>query len=124
MLEGRQGGAAGGAPASNGEANGASNVSQGPDALAASCFENFARVRLTASMAALFSLLIAFIVTPWAARRLLPRKGSAHEVGEGKSTRLYRRVMGLSASWAFVCFTRSFNRSNELAHRFLSSLYP
>ena len=46
-----------------------------------------------ASAAMLFSLLVAFIVTPWASLRLLPRemKTTAHE--EGWTTRLYRRAM-------------------------------
>ncbi|HET8772159.1 MAG TPA: efflux RND transporter permease subunit [Thermoanaerobaculia bacterium] len=47
-----------------------------------------------ASAAMLFSLLIAFLVTPWAARRLLAREGAAHSTAEGWSTRMYRRVMG------------------------------
>ncbi len=46
-----------------------------------------------ASAAMLFSLLVAFIVTPWASLRLLPReiRATAHE--EGWTTRLYRRAM-------------------------------
>ncbi len=47
-----------------------------------------------ASAAMLFSLLIAFMVTPWAARRLLARGGSSHAVAEGWSTRMYRKLMG------------------------------
>ncbi|HEX7679036.1 MAG TPA: efflux RND transporter permease subunit, partial [Thermoanaerobaculia bacterium] len=47
-----------------------------------------------ATAAMLFSLAIAFIVTPWAARRLLARKGNGHSVAEGWSTRMYRRLMG------------------------------
>ena len=47
-----------------------------------------------ASAAMLFSLLIAFLVTPWTARRLLAREGSAHPTKEGWSTRMYRRAMG------------------------------
>jgi multidrug efflux pump subunit AcrB len=47
-----------------------------------------------ASVAMLFSLVIAFVVTPWAARRLLAREGSSHSVAEGWSTRMYRRLMG------------------------------
>jgi multidrug efflux pump subunit AcrB len=47
-----------------------------------------------ASAAMIFSLLIAFMVTPWAARRLLAREGGAHAIAEGWSTRMYRRVMG------------------------------
>jgi len=47
-----------------------------------------------ATAAMLFSLAIAFVVTPWAARRLLARKGNGHSVAEGWSTRMYRRLMG------------------------------
>ena len=48
-----------------------------------------------AAAAMLFSLIIAFIVTPWAARRLLSReKSAAHDQAEGRSTRMYRRLMG------------------------------
>jgi multidrug efflux pump subunit AcrB len=47
-----------------------------------------------ASAAMLFSLAAAFIVTPWAAARLL-RTASAHgHAPEGAATRLYRRAMG------------------------------
>jgi multidrug efflux pump subunit AcrB len=52
-----------------------------------------------ASAAMVFSLLVAFIVTPWAAVRLLKSKGDAHghldqsESSEDWSTRLYRKVM-------------------------------
>jgi multidrug efflux pump subunit AcrB/rhodanese-related sulfurtransferase len=48
-----------------------------------------------ASAAMVFSLLVAFIVTPWASLRLLKRH-SKHEseIKEGWTTRLYRRVMG------------------------------
>jgi multidrug efflux pump subunit AcrB len=47
-----------------------------------------------ASAAMAFSLLVAFVVTPWAAVRLLKR--SAHHVDSNEDllTRLYRRVMG------------------------------
>ncbi len=45
-----------------------------------------------AAAAMLFSLVIAFMVTPWAARRLLSRDGADH-VAEGWSTRMYRRLM-------------------------------
>lgn len=52
-----------------------------------------------ASAAMIFSLLVAFIVTPWASVRLLGKeqhKNSHHGEGhqEDWSTRLYRRVMG------------------------------
>lgn len=48
--------------------------------------------------AMIFSLLIAFTVTPWAARRLLGGRGQAHAKAHGKPrdslfTRLYHRVM-------------------------------
>jgi multidrug efflux pump subunit AcrB len=49
-----------------------------------------------ATAAMLFSLLVAFIVTPWTGVRLLRREadgGHAH-AEEGYSTRLYREVMG------------------------------
>jgi multidrug efflux pump subunit AcrB len=50
-----------------------------------------------ATFAMIFSLLVAFIVTPWASMRLLRRKAGAavHHGGEGEewSVRLYRRLM-------------------------------
>jgi len=50
-----------------------------------------------ASAAMVFSLLVAFIVTPWASVRLLKHKnnggGEAHGEKEDWSTRLYRRIM-------------------------------
>jgi multidrug efflux pump subunit AcrB len=46
-----------------------------------------------ASAAMLFSLMVAFVVTPWASLRLLRRHGNHHEVTEGKTTRYYRRFM-------------------------------
>jgi multidrug efflux pump subunit AcrB len=50
-----------------------------------------------ASAAMVFSLIVAFIVTPWASLRLLRRRdilsSHGHDVGESWSTRLYRRVM-------------------------------
>src|SRR6185369_16813201 len=49
-----------------------------------------------ASAAMMFSLIVAFVVSPWAALRLLrnygSRKSAQHE-SEGWSTTLYRRVM-------------------------------
>ena len=50
-------------------------------------------IPIGASAAMLFSLVVAFIVTPWASLRLLKRHDAAHEAREGFSTRLYRRVM-------------------------------
>ena len=64
-----------------------------------------------ASAAMLFSLAVAFIVTPWAAYRIFARHADraplgASEAPEGLSTRLYRRVMGklvasAAARWSF-----------------------
>ncbi len=53
-------------------------------------------IPIGASAAMVFSLLVAFIVTPWAAIRILSSKdGSQHEEGkEDRLTRLYRGVMG------------------------------
>jgi multidrug efflux pump subunit AcrB len=46
-----------------------------------------------ASAAMVFSMLVAFVVTPWASLKLLKRDPK-HETGkEGMTTRLYRRVM-------------------------------
>jgi multidrug efflux pump subunit AcrB len=52
-------------------------------------------IPIGASAAMLFSLLVAFIVTPWAAVRILKSTGK-HHAGEREDlvTRLYRRVMG------------------------------
>ena len=47
-----------------------------------------------ASAAMLFSLLVAFLVTPWASLRLLKSRRGHHRAEEGRLTRLYRRVMG------------------------------
>jgi multidrug efflux pump subunit AcrB len=65
-----------------------------------------------ASAAMLFSLAVAFMVTPWAAARIFGRGhvAQAHDEGpEGRSTRLYRRVMTClvtraPARWAFFAF--------------------
>ncbi|HEX6881323.1 MAG TPA: efflux RND transporter permease subunit, partial [Terriglobales bacterium] len=63
-----------------------------------------------ASAAMMFSLIVAFVVSPWAALRLLRhyagKKGGSHEA-EGWSTRLYRRVMNplihdAKKRWAFL----------------------
>ncbi len=53
-------------------------------------------IPIGASAAMVFSLLVAFIVTPWASLRLLKRdSGHDHSHGrEGWTTRGYRRVMG------------------------------
>jgi multidrug efflux pump subunit AcrB len=46
-----------------------------------------------ASVAMLFSLLIAFIISPWAATRLLRPAAAHHEGGQDWTTRVYRRLM-------------------------------
>jgi multidrug efflux pump subunit AcrB len=46
-----------------------------------------------ASAAMIFSLLVAFLVTPWASQRLLRREKVALHEKESWTTRLYRRVM-------------------------------
>jgi multidrug efflux pump subunit AcrB len=51
-------------------------------------------IPIGATAAMVFSLLVAFIVTPWASLRLLKRSGGHAEHGESKLTRLYRAVMG------------------------------
>jgi multidrug efflux pump subunit AcrB len=46
-----------------------------------------------ASAAMLFSLVVAFIVTPWASIRLLRKHAEGAHAEEGRTTRIYRRVM-------------------------------
>jgi multidrug efflux pump subunit AcrB len=46
-----------------------------------------------ASAAMVFSLVVAFVVTPWAAVRLLAREHGHHDEAEDRLTRAYRRVM-------------------------------
>ncbi len=59
-----------------------------------------------ASAAMIFSLIVAFIVTPWATIRLMKRDGAhAHEEREGAATRFYRVVMGTLLRSARVRFT-------------------
>jgi multidrug efflux pump subunit AcrB len=50
-------------------------------------------IPIGATAAMIFSLLVAFIVTPWASLRLLKREGGRVEHRESRLTRLYRRVM-------------------------------
>jgi multidrug efflux pump subunit AcrB len=52
-------------------------------------------IPIGASAAMVFSIVVAFVVTPWAAIRLL-KVHAAHAAGESEDffTRLYRRVMG------------------------------
>ncbi|MGE5176892.1 MAG: efflux RND transporter permease subunit [Hyphomicrobiales bacterium] len=47
-----------------------------------------------ASLAMIFSLGVAFVVTPWAARRLLAHHGGHEHAGGGRLDRTYRAVMG------------------------------
>jgi multidrug efflux pump subunit AcrB len=65
-----------------------------------------------ASAAMVFSLLIAFAVTPWAAARLLAFRGgeSSHAHAEGPATRVYRWLMTRLVSrprvrWTFLGLT-------------------
>ncbi len=52
-------------------------------------------IPIGASLAMAFSVLVAFIVSPWAARRLLKPHGAAHAApSEGRMDRLYRTFMG------------------------------
>lgn len=52
-------------------------------------------IPIGATAAMIFSLLVAFIVTPWASLRLLKREGGhAEHQEEGRMTKLYRVVMG------------------------------
>jgi multidrug efflux pump subunit AcrB len=62
-----------------------------------------------ASAAMLFSLMVAFVVSPWAALRLLRGHTGKHGEGEaeGKTTRFYRKLMGgliqnARKRWAFL----------------------
>ncbi|GBC78174.1 Multidrug resistance protein MdtB [bacterium HR08] len=50
-------------------------------------------IPIGASAAMLFSLLVAFIVTPWASLRILSREAERAIHEEGWTTRLYRRAM-------------------------------
>ena len=50
-------------------------------------------IPIGATAAMLFSLLVAFVVTPWASVRLLGGAGSHDHGTEGWTTRLYRRIM-------------------------------
>jgi multidrug efflux pump subunit AcrB len=52
-------------------------------------------IPIGATAAMIFSLLVAFMVTPWAAIRMLkPVSAHGHEHREARATRLYRVVMG------------------------------
>ena len=51
-------------------------------------------IPIGASAAMVFSLVVAFVVTPWAAVRLLKPSGDREHGDEDLFTRVYRRVMG------------------------------
>jgi multidrug efflux pump subunit AcrB len=51
-------------------------------------------IPIGATAAMLFSLVVAFLVTPWAAVRILKSSGREHAKRQSFTTRLYRRVMG------------------------------
>ncbi|HLJ45653.1 MAG TPA: efflux RND transporter permease subunit [Bryobacteraceae bacterium] len=65
-------------------------------------------IPIGASSAMFFSLIVAFLVTPWAAIRILkPAQGLEHTHREDRLTRLYRRWMGKlirhsSLRWGFL----------------------
>ncbi len=64
-------------------------------------------IPIGATAAMMFSLVVAFLVTPWAAVRLLGRGGGHHDETEDRMTQLYRRVMRRliedgRARWAFL----------------------
>ena len=52
-------------------------------------------IPIGASSAMVFSLIVAFLVTPWAAVRMLKKNGThGHHESEDRLTKLYRRIMG------------------------------
>jgi multidrug efflux pump subunit AcrB len=55
-------------------------------------------IPIGATSAMLFSLVVAFVVTPWATIRLLGCGGEHQDYRESRSTRIYRRVMGTLVS--------------------------
>jgi multidrug efflux pump subunit AcrB len=63
-------------------------------------------IPIGASAAMAFSLLVAFVVTPWAAVRVLKPAGHHGHGTEDLFTRLYRRVMAplISSSWMRAAF--------------------
>lgn len=50
-------------------------------------------IPIGSSAAMLFSLLVAFIITPWATLRLIKRDSDLHHEAESWTTRVYRKVM-------------------------------
>ena len=63
-------------------------------------------IPIGASAAMAFSLVVAFVVTPWAALRLLKPAGHRDHSEEDRFTRLYRRVMEplVSTGWMRAAF--------------------
>ncbi len=66
-------------------------------------------IPIGASAAMIFSLLVAFVITPWAAMRFLRGAANHHHEGEreDRGTRLYRKFMGFLLShprnqWGFL----------------------
>lgn len=64
-------------------------------------------IPIGATAAMMFSLVVAFIVTPWAAVRLLGSGGGHHDETEDRLTQMYRRVMrrlieDARTRWAFL----------------------
>jgi multidrug efflux pump subunit AcrB len=64
-------------------------------------------IPIGATAAMMFSLVVAFIVTPWAAVRLLGSGGGHHDETEDRLTQVYRRVMrrlieDARTRWAFL----------------------
>lgn len=69
-------------------------------------------IPIGSSAAMLFSLLVAFVVTPWATLKLIKREGEIHGEAESWTTRVYRKFMRPliyrpPVRWAFLFGTVS-----------------
>ncbi len=67
-------------------------------------------IPIGSSAAMLFSLLVAFIITPWATLKLIKREGELHGGAESRTTRIYRKFMRPlihqpTVRWAFLAGT-------------------
>lgn len=67
-------------------------------------------IPIGSSAAMLFSLLVAFIITPWATLKLVRREGELHGGTEGWTTKVYRKFMRPliyqpTIRWAFLAGT-------------------
>lgn len=67
-------------------------------------------IPIGSSAAMLFSLLVAFIITPWATLKLIKREGELHGGAESWTTRIYRKFMRPlihqpTVRWAFLAGT-------------------